>query len=94
MTRLLLVAVALDQTQIIGITPKERFNPGDRVYLWAGNRVNRIDASVPRTKPTLHFQNNAADLVGSAANLLLNTARDYQLLSVPIVMESTDSFTG
>jgi hypothetical protein len=56
MTRLLLVAVALDQTQIIGITPKERFNPGDRVYLWAGNRVNRIDASVPRTKPTLHFQ--------------------------------------
>jgi hypothetical protein len=44
MARLMLVAVALDQTQIIGITPKERFNPGDRVYPCAGNGVNGIDA--------------------------------------------------
>jgi hypothetical protein len=32
MTRLLILAVALDQGQRIGVASKERFNPGDRVY--------------------------------------------------------------
>jgi hypothetical protein len=94
MTRLLLLAVTLDQTQVIGVTAKERFNPGDRVYPCAGNGVNWIDACVPPTKLTLPFQKNAADLVGSAANFLLDAARDYQLLPIPIVMQSTDLFTG
>jgi hypothetical protein len=40
MTRLMLLAVALDQTQTIGITPKERFNPGDWAYPCAGNGGN------------------------------------------------------